>query len=168
MDIEKHRNGGLRADDLFSRLNIMKTILAAVSSALLCVSCVPSTPQARIQRNPEKFSALSAKDRGLVEQGKIARGMPRDAVYLAWGSPSGVFQGTRENKTTERWDYSGSRPVYMTGFYGGYGYGPYGYHGRYGYSGLGFGLGPEVAYIPYRVASVWFLDNRVDAWERAR
>ncbi len=33
---------------------------------------------------------------------------------------------------------------------------------------LGFGFGPEIAYIPYRVASVWFINNRVDSWERAR
>lgn len=155
----------------FPRLRIMKTILAVISGGLLLVSCVPSTPQTRIQQNPGKFSALSEKHRSLVEQGQIARGMSTDAVYLAWGDPSGVFQGSKEGKSSERWDYAGSRPVYTTGFYGSYGYGPYyghGHHGRYGYSGLGFGVGPEVAYVPYRVASVWFVNNRVDAWERAR
>lgn len=34
--------------------------------------------------------------------------------------------------------------------------------------GLGFGMGPEITYIPYRVASVWFVDRKVDSWERAR
>jgi hypothetical protein len=33
---------------------------------------------------------------------------------------------------------------------------------------VGFGIGPEIAYVPYRIASVWFVDNRVDAWERAK
>ncbi len=92
--------------------------------------------------------------------------MPPDAVYLAWGSPSQTYQGSKKGQIAERWDYSGSRPVYTTGFYGSYAYGPYHPYGRY--SGLGFGVGPEVTYIPYRAASVWFLNNRVDSWERAR
>ncbi len=146
----------------------MKGFYSALAVGLLLVSCVPSTPQARIQKDPSKFEALTASQRNLVEQGRISNGMPPEAVYLAWGSPSSIMQGSRDNKTTERWDYAGSRPVYTTNFYGSYGYarGPYGRYGRYGYSG--FGVGPQVAYIPYRYASVWFVDGRVDAWERAR
>lgn len=146
----------------------MKAMLIALAAGLSLVSCVPSTPQARIDRNPGKFSALSQKNQTLVQQGQIARGMPPDAVFLAWGGPAGVFQGSKHGKSTERWDYAGTRPVYTTGFYGSYGYGRYGRRGRYGYSGLGFGMGPEVAYVPYRIASVWFENNSVDAWERAR
>jgi hypothetical protein len=154
--------------ETFSYIPGMKSLLAAISAGLLLASCVPSTPQARIERNPGKFAALGAKHQSLVQQGQIARGMPPDAVYLAWGAPSRSFQGYKDGKNTERWDYAGSRPVYTTGFYGSYGYGPYGYRGRYGYSGFGFGMGPEVAYIPYRVASVWFVNSRVESWERAR
>ena len=151
----------------------MKTILIAVAAGLLLVSCVPSTPQSRIERDPGKFAALSEKQRNLVQQGQITRGMSQDAVYLAWGRPAGIFQGSKDGKSTERWDYAGTRPVYTTGFYGSYGYGygrygRYGSRGCYGYPGVGFAMGPEVAYIPYRIASVWFLNNRVDSWERAR
>lgn len=148
----------------------MKTTLATLSAALLFCSCVPSTPQARIERAPQKFEALAKNHRALVQQGQIVSGMSMDAVYLAWGEPSGVFQGSKDGKATERWDYAGSRPVYATNFYGayGYGYGPYGAYGRHSYSDVGFGFGPEVAYIPYRIASVWFVNNRVDSWERAR
>lgn len=148
----------------------MKMILCALLVGLSLVSCVPSTPQARIDKEPGKFAALSEKQRNLVQQGQISRGMPQDAVYLAWGRPAGVFQGSKDGKSTERWDYAGSRPVYTTGFYGayGYGYGRYGGRGRYGYPGLGFAMGPEVAYVPYRIASVWFVNDRVDSWERAR
>lgn len=145
----------------------MKKILAAVSAGLLVASCAPSTPQTRIQREPAKFEALSSTQRSLVEQGQISRGMPPDAVYLAWGRPSRVFQGSKDGKSSERWDYAGSHPVYHTNFYGSYGsyYGPY--RGRY-YRGYGLAIGPEVSYIPYRIASVWFVGDRVDAWERAR
>ena len=101
----------------------MKKILVALAFGSLLASCVPSTPQTRIQQNPEKFSALRESDRALVQQGKITRGMPRDAVYLAWGRPSDTFQGSRDGEISERWDYAGTRPVYTTGFYGAYGYG---------------------------------------------
>jgi hypothetical protein len=143
----------------------MKKLLFVLPACLLFASCAPSTPQARIQQQPEKFESLSAKHRDLVEKGQIDQGMSQDAVYLAWGSPSRVFQGSKNDRVTERWDYAGSRPVYTNTFYGSYGrcYGPY---RRYGYSGIGWG--PEVAYIPYRIGSVWFVDNRVDSWERAR
>lgn len=143
-------------------------MIAAMSTGLLLASCAPSTPQTRIQREPGKYEALSQKQRSLVEQGQISRGMPQDAVYLAWGAPSRVFQGSKEDKLTERWDYAGSRPVYYSNFYGSYGsfYGPYRGHGYY--HGYGIGFGPEVAYIPYRIASVWFINGRVDSWERAR
>lgn len=146
----------------------MKKTIAVLCAGLLVASCAPSTPQSRIQQDPAKFEALGKKQRSLVEQGEISRGMSPDAVYLAWGRPSRVLQGSKDGKNTERWDYAGSRPVYHTNFYGSYGgyYGPC--RGRGYYRGYGIGFGPEVTYIPYRIASVWFIDGRVDAWERAR
>lgn len=146
----------------------MQKFLSALAVGLSLVSCIPSTPQTRIQQSPRLFAALSANHRTLVQQGQITRGMSPDAVYLAWGRPSGVFQGSKAGDLTERWDYVASRPVDVTNFYGSYGYGGYGPHGRYGYSAIGFGLGPEIAYLPYRTGSVWFLNHRVDSWERAR
>ena len=143
----------------------MKKIITALLAGIVFSSCAPMTPQARIAENPEKFAALGKKEQGLVQQGQIARGMSPDAVLLAWGAPGRRFEGYKNSKTTERWDYIGSRPVYSSFYYGGFGYGPY---GRWGYSGLGFGAGPEVVYVPYRLASVWFINNRVDSWERAR
>ena len=144
----------------------MIKLLFAFVVVCLTAACVPSTPQTRIQQDPRRFEALPAKHRSLVEQGKISRGMGKDAVYLAWGRPSGVFQGSKNGRATERWDYAGTRPVYTTNFYGAYGpwYGPHGCRrGYYGY----YGFGPEIAYVPYRLASVWFIDERVDSWERA-
>lgn len=142
----------------------MKKILTSLLAGLFFSSCVPITPQSRIAANPQKYAALSPKERSLVSQGQITRGMSPSAVFFAWGNPSQRFEGSVDSKRTTRWDYIGSRPVYTTNFYGGYGYyGPYGHHG---YST--FGLGPDIAYVPDRLASVWFINDRVDAWERTR
>lgn len=141
----------------------MKTMLAALAAGLLAASCAPSTPQARIDRSPEKFSSLKTSHQNLVRQGRIERGMPPDAVYLAWGTPSRIFQGDTAGKNTERWDYAGYRPVHPPGFHG-----PPGIHPYSPYGPPAPGFGPDVAYVPYRTASVWFVNNRVDAWERVR
>ena len=148
----------------------MREIVSALISATFLVSCVPSTPQARIAKNPEKFSALSRKSQDLVSKGLISRGMTPDAVELAWGPPDRRFEGNENSKATERWDYAESTPVYLAGYAGGfgYGYGAIGPYGRGPYNSYGFGFGPQVAYVPYRVASVWFVDHRVEAWEQAR
>jgi hypothetical protein len=148
----------------------MKKIVSALMSAALLVSCVPATPQARIDRNPEKFAALSKKNQDLVGKGLISRGMTPEAVELAWGPPARRFEGSENSKSTERWDYAESTPVYLTGYTGGFGYGynSIGPYGRGPYNSFGGGFGPQVAYVPYRVASVWFIDHRVHAWEQAR
>jgi hypothetical protein len=146
----------------------MNKLLTAFAAGLLFASCVPSTPQTRIQQNPQKFSTLSENHKALVSHGQITRGMTADAVFLAWGRPSGIFHGSKDGKISDRWDYAATYPVQVTNFYGGYGYGGCGPYGRFGYSAIDFGFGPEIAYLPYRVGSVWFINRRVDAWERAR
>jgi hypothetical protein len=162
----------LLSPDFWLKFGLMKTMLAAISATILLVSCVPSTPQARIQQSPRMFHSLNAKDRALVERGVIARGMSPDAVYIAWGTPSNTFMGSYKGKDSERWDYAAARPVYSSTFYSTFGFGGYGYggHGRYGhhYSGIGYGVAPEISYVPTHVASVWFVNHRVDSWERAR
>lgn len=145
----------------------MKNLLLALAAGLLVVSCAPNTPQARIGKSPEKFAALNQRDRELVERGELRRGMSQDAVWLAWGSPGQTYQGTQKGKQAERWDYLGTKPVYSSWIGGGWGYSPYGY-GRYGYSSLNVAFGPDVTYLPYRLASVWFENQRVEAWERLR
>ena len=140
----------------------MKHLLTLAAASLLATACTPSTPQSRIARNPSLYEKLPAKQQQLVQQGDLAKGMSQEAVFLAWGHPSQRFDGFQNSKPTSRWDYSGAYPVYTNHFYGGYGYGRY---GRYGYP---YGFGQDVAFIPYRRASVWFVDNVVDSWERTR
>jgi hypothetical protein len=143
----------------------MKRLALALIAAALFPSCAPSTPQARIEKAPEKFAALPAKDQELVLQGKITRGMSPDAVELAWGSPDRLLEGSAHGEAMDRWDYLGTRPVAVAPLFDGYGYG-YGPYQGYGWSGPAFG--PDIAYIPYLSASVRFIDRRVDSWERVR
>lgn len=151
----------------------MKLSAFLLLASLVLSACAPSTPQARIEKYPEKFAALDKREQTLVQQGQIDRGMSMDAVMLAWGFPGRRFEGSRDSKMTERWDYFGTVPVYSPPVYawGGYGYRGYGRYRGYGIYGepvVGFGLGPEIDYVPYRAASVWFIDRRVDSWERLR
>lgn len=111
------------------------------------------------------FDALPAKHREKVRDGEISRGMSYDAVYLAWGRPARRVEMMRPEGPSTRWDYAGTRPVYTTNVYGGYGRGRY---GPYRSSWAGVGAGPEVVYVPYHRASVWFVDGRVDSWESVR
>lgn len=134
-------------------------------------ACVPSTPQTRIEKFPEKFATLTKKEQTLVQQGQIAPGMSQDGVLLAWGFPDQRFEGSRDSKMTGRWDYATTMPVYSNPYFGGfYGnrYGRYGPYWSQGYCDFGYAAVPEIAYIPFRVASVWFVNQRVDAWERVR
>lgn len=145
----------------------MKKLLSSALIVLALASCAPSTPALRIERDPGKFAQLSHKDQNLVQKGLIARGMSPAAVELAWGRPSQVLEGSKDGKSTIRWDYAGSRPVYGSSFYGGYGYG-YGPYGPRRYSSLDYGFGPEITYVPYRLATVQFIGDRVESWERRR
>ncbi len=146
----------------------MKIFTALMSLGLvvgLVTSCVPSTPQSRIYQRPQDFDRLSEKHQELVKRGEIDKGMGRDAVSLAWGSPSARIDGFRNGEVMERWDYNGRQAVTTYNTFGGY---SRGYYGPYRSSGYRAGFGPEVTYIPYRRASVWFVDGKVNAWERMR
>ena len=131
----------------------------------IVISCAPSTPQKRIQERPQDYAKLSEKHKELVSKGEIAKGMTKDAVFLAWGRPAAQVEGLRNGKFSERWDYEGRYPVTRHHFFGGYTSGSF---GPYGYSGYRAGFGPEITYVPYRKASVWFVGGRVDEWERQR
>ena len=144
--------------------------LIAAALALLLVACAPSTPQSRIEANPAAFAGLTERQKGMVQQGQIEEGMPPQAVFIAWGKPSRDYMGSDGKTPTRVWDYGGSQPVYSTRYYGGIGYGGYrgyrGYRGR-GYN-YGYGISPQVTYVPYRKATVWFRNDRVTKWERVQ
>lgn len=136
-------------------------VLAAGLMAVVLVACQTATPATRIEANPVMFRALDAEQQLMVQQGRICKGMSKDAVFLAWGKPaSAPMVGEKDGKRFERWVYTVSRAVPVEGFGGGCWYGgPWGYHGWGPYGGM------NVAYVPENVASVTFENNRVTEWE---
>lgn len=151
-------------------------LLLLSATALLLSSCVSSSPQARIERNPQLYNQLSAKDRELVTQGVIREGMTRDAVFLAWGAPDQTTVGRKSGREIEQWTYLGQRPVRTMSMNVGFGYG-YGYGGRCGPWGYGPGawggwggpgFGTDVIYVPYTAGTVGFRSGRVSEWQAAR
>lgn len=156
----------------------MKTLsllcLAVVASLLS--SCASNSPQSRIERNPQLFNRLTAKDRELVTQGLIREGMTRDAVFLSWGPPDSTIAGRKSGREVEEWTYLGQRPVRVMTMNMGFGYGfgggaCNGWGPGYGY-GPGWGYGPafgsNVVYVPYTAGTVSFRSGRVIEWQAAR
>ncbi len=109
------------------------------------------------------YGALPTDQRQAVEQGRLVEGMERDAVYLAWGRPAGVKEGSSGGRQVEKWRYVNYRPMVTNHFNMGYGYG-YGRGCDYGY----YDFGPTVDYIPYTAAVVEFRDGKVTGWEQER
>lgn len=141
----------------------MKFLLLLIAPLVLAVSCAPSTPKSRIADHPGRFSRLSDREKDLVEQGRIDRGMSMEGVWLAWGEPSSRYDGSRAGKATERWVYSSAEPVYTSTFVTGFGWGG---SSRYGYRGYDVGIAPRIDYVPEDRASVLFVNHRVESWER--
>ena len=128
-----------------------------VLSGLALSSCQSSTPATRIAAHPAMFSSLPVAQQSLVKQGRLAEGMSRDAVFLAWGKPNSVpYQAYRDGKNIERWYYKGYDPVIvmnddpMLPFYGGY----YPYYST------------STMFVPYTTAYVEFVNGRLKSWAR--
>ena len=135
------------------------SLLAIAALAALATSCAPSTPQSRIAANPSLYEALPAKHQELASQGRVTKGMSKEAVFLAWGRPARKGEGSRNGRSFERWDYARYRAVHYNRFYGFSGYGWCGRH-------YGYGWVPAVDFVPYRSGTILFHDSRVDSWER--
>ncbi len=124
----------------------------------------------RFEANPSIVAELSEDDAALAREGRIREGMPKQGVFLAWGRPDDVRQGSKSGVPYETWHYTNFRAHSRTHLSLGYGYGldpyyPY-YRGRY-YRHPHFGFHPSVSttYIPVKTGSVEFLNDKVVSWE---
>lgn len=152
-----------------SRLGFMDLPARLSLVGLLLVFAGCSTVESRIQRNPAAFASLSPADQALVRQGSVRAGMPKAAVYIAWGSPDQTRRGFRSGRPYEAWVYTQIRSVYAPTYY------PrfvrFGFHHYYGYWG-GYPFGPFggpfysdfiSVEVPYKAA--FFEGNRLTGWE---
>lgn len=136
-------------------------VVAVVSVGLLLAACQTSSPASRIEENPVLFRALSPEQQLMVQQGRICKGMSKEAVFLAWGNPgSAPLKGEREGKAYERWVYTRERAVPVDTIGGGWYGGPWGHRGWYEPYG-----GMSVMYVPEEAATVTFEQDKVTEWE---
>ncbi len=140
--------------------------------AICLSSCATSATlrQKRVEANPQIYQKLSAEDRQLVNSGRIREGLAKEAVFLAWGRPDDIRNGSKNGVPYETWHYKTHRPYSRVGFSLGYGYGldPYYRHYRgpyYSYPYYGFHPSVTTSYVPVDVGSVEFLNDKVVSWE---
>jgi len=118
---------------------------AAALGAVWLAGC--STPETRIQRDPESFARLNPDQQALVKAGKVGIGFDMSAVKLALGDPDLITVRTDAQGQTQTWHYV--EYVYYDGafLYAGPNWG--GYHHR-GFGGWGgYGWGGWWGYEPY-------------------
>ena len=162
-------------------LTMDRTVCVGFITLLLVFLAGCSTVESRIQSNPRVYASLSPTDQALVRQGRIREGLPKGAVYLAWGRPDRLRSGVRSGQAFEAWTYTTLRSEFVPYSY------PYDYPGYYGFGYWGGGLwrrnhyfysfGPYpypfdpyadvVSYeVPYK--SVFFEGGRCTGWEYLR
>lgn len=113
-------------------MNIRKCFL--LTSALLLIGFLAggcsSTPESRIQKNPEAFERLAAEDRERILNGEIAIGFTREMVLLALGEPNRTSTRTTAEGVFENWAYVRQRHARNTGYYHGFAH-PRWYYSHY-------------------------------------
>jgi hypothetical protein len=76
-----------------------------------------STVESRIKSNPQIYASFSPADQALVRQGQIREGMPKAAVFLAWGNPDRIRSGVRLGHPFEAWVYTTTRATVLPDYY---------------------------------------------------
>src|SRR2546426_160484 len=69
----------------------MKPVFILALAGALLSGCATSTIESRKKERYNAYTELSAEQRSAVDAGQIKVGMPKDAVYIAWGKPHQVL-----------------------------------------------------------------------------
>jgi outer membrane protein assembly factor BamE (lipoprotein component of BamABCDE complex) len=84
----------------------MKTLpglILVFAGVVLFAGC--STPDSRIEKNPEVFDRCTPQQQELIKQGKIAIGFDEEMVRLALGDPNRITTRTDASGQSEVWYY---------------------------------------------------------------
>jgi outer membrane protein assembly factor BamE (lipoprotein component of BamABCDE complex) len=84
----------------------MKTLpqlILVFAGLVLCAGC--STPDRRIEKNPEAFNRCTPQQQELIKQGRIAVGFDQEMVRLALGDPDRITTRTDASGQSEVWHY---------------------------------------------------------------
>jgi hypothetical protein len=134
-----------------------------------------STVENRIQSNPQVYGLLTPADQLLIRQGRIREGLPKAAVYLAWGSPDRIRSGVRLDQTFEAWTYTTLRSEFVPyPAYNGFGYFRGGLwrqnHFFYSFGPYPYSFDPYPGVVSYEVPykTVFFEGGRCTGWEYLR
>lgn len=83
----------------------MKTWSCLIFALGVCVLAGCSTPEKRIQKNPEAFERATPQQQELIKRGQIALGFSAELVKLALGDPDRITTRTDASGTSEVWHY---------------------------------------------------------------
>jgi outer membrane protein assembly factor BamE (lipoprotein component of BamABCDE complex) len=84
----------------------MKTLPCSIfvfAGLVLLAGC--STPDRRIEKNPEAFNRCTPQQQEMIKQGRIAVGFDQEMVRLALGDPDRITTRTDASGQSEVWHY---------------------------------------------------------------
>lgn len=136
----------------------MKKIVSILLLGFFAMGCATSNVTSRKLERAAAYAALSSEQRALVDRSEIEIGLPMDAVYIAWGKPSRIFEGQSNSGATTTWIYTGVIMQEQR-------------YWNYNRSGLGYSHTPtlDYKYIPgtYVAAEVVFENGLVQSFREA-
>ncbi len=133
-------------------------IASALALSFICSSC-STTPQVRIEENPQVYQSLSPDEQKLVSAGQISTGMSPQAVFLAWGYPNNTpVQGEEKGSHYMKWIYTSSTAYTTQSVWAGPHWGYNGWYDPY-FSRM------NTTFIETPVAEVTFINNKVTSWQ---
>jgi outer membrane protein assembly factor BamE (lipoprotein component of BamABCDE complex) len=115
-------------------------LLAAALGTAWLAGC--TTPESRINAQPQVFAQLTPAQQSLVKNGQVALGFSMDAVKLALGDPDHITVRTDASGQAQIWHYVTYETAEGVILYGGY------YH-RHGYGWGGWWGGDYPYGYPY-------------------
>lgn len=141
-------------------MNTTMALALVALAAQLLTGCATARLEHRKKERYDAYTALTAEQRAAVDGGRIAIGMPMDAVYIAWGKPTRVLQAETAAGLQTVWHYL---DTYLQGVsYWGYRH----YSGYYSYGYPCYGPSLMLDYVPvgYLRGEVIFEKGVVKEW----